>query len=529
VIRQFSVSAPVDRAVIDLLRTQPRMTISVSGVPHFGYSALAVQAEVVAQSQGDVAWEPDRVFVGLPDLPAYFPASERANLTIYAALDGIPGSDPGAWVIGPAGPWCRSAPGEFFTLPHEYRLAADTEHGVPAVNVLLLPPSDTVAGAPAAGMAAAGGAAASSYRVRVRVRFEVMPWWDPIQLAQLRTDIAETTATTYPELAIGGYASADFTPPSLLQHLGGDVLGAETSAIDANGFELVLDCSMEFYTLLCTLLAPPTGTPSGLEAHVRFTLTGGLEAPLTRDIPVRIRLDVLAGGFLPLTLVPNDTSPADPGAVDPGVQAKVRNMIGSTVDVEGAIATLLVAPGPGKPEGYPAAARAVPLPLRLGPAGGEADSAVLTLTPEAVVDPQAIAALDVQFTGIRLTDPPVSVLERVHELAASTSQPTSVRVTSYQLAHPDNLPASLADLYGIEVEVRIGTRPAVTAFLTRTEPDKTIGLALLIGDLVAGADPQQPSFEWRRRNLATSGTGEFSIWQTTSGRELFVTPTDPAT
>jgi hypothetical protein len=54
----------------------------------------------------------------------------------------------------------------------------------------------------------------------------------------------------------------------------------------------------------------------------------------------------------------------------------------------------------------------------------------------------------------------VSILDQVHELAVATSQTASVRVTSYQLAHPENLTASMADLYGIEVEIRLETRPA---------------------------------------------------------------------
>jgi hypothetical protein len=69
---------------------------------------------------------------------------------------------------------------------------------------------------------------------------------------------------------------------------------------------------------------------------------------------------------------------------------------------------------------------------------------------------------------------------------------------------------------------------AVPFNCAQTFPGKTVGLSLLIGDLVGGADPRQPKFDWRRRNLATSGTGEFSAWQTTIGRELFVTPVDLA-
>jgi hypothetical protein len=84
----------------------------------------------------------------------------------------------------------------------------------------------------------------------------------------------------------------------------------------------------------------------------------------------------------------------------------------------------------------------------------------------------------------------------------------------------------MADLYGIEVQIRLGTRPAVTAYLTRTEPDKTVDLKLLIGDFVGGADPRQPRFDWRRPS------GHLRHWRVPrgrpiTGRELFVTPADP--
>jgi hypothetical protein len=133
----------------------------------------------------------------------------------------------------------------------------------------------------------------------------------------------------------------------------------------------------------------------------------------------------------------------------------------------------------------------------------------------------------VGFTGVTLTQSAFTIFEEVHELAAATSHIASVRVTSYQLAHPENPPASMADLYGIEVQIRLGARPAVTAYLTRTEPDKTVDLKLLIGDFVGGADPRQPRFDWRRRNPGHLRHWRASRGRPITGRELFVTPADP--
>lgn len=495
VVRQVVVSGPVERAWIEEMKTERNMTLAVSGNPHFGWS----DAAVAAVSDAIVPVNPEELGGMLGpdgDLAFYFPAAERANRPVYAAVDGTAGAATDVWVTGPAGPWVRSAAGDFGTLPHEYRLAFDDEHGLSAVTVLLLAPDD------------AGGG------YRVRVRFHLVPWWDPALLGQLRTDIAENEGTPWPTLVIGGYDAADLAPSTLFARLGGDVLDQGTTAVDAQGFELVFECSMEFYTLLCSMLAPASGPPTGLDGHVRFTLPTGAGGTLVRDVPVRLRLDVLADGYLPVELAPA-------GAAD-AVQeltATVRNLGRAPVTATGATGTLVVA---GRPVTYPVPLDVRPLPLSLPGAG----TATLQLATSVPVVAAQVSALDLRFTGITVDATAAAVLEQVHELATATSRPTSIRVTSYQLAHPENLPPALADVYGLEVEVRLGERTPVTVFLTRAEPDKTVGLALLIGDLLGGADPQQPSVSWRRRNLTTAGSGEFSPWQTTTGHELFVTPAE---
>jgi hypothetical protein len=113
----------------------------------------------------------------------------------------------------------------------------------------------------------------------------------------------------------------------------------------------------------------------------------------------------------------------------------------------------------------------------------------------------------------------------VHELAVSVNLTTTVRVQSFQLQHADALPPGLADLEGLEVQLRRGGTDPVTVFLTRQAWEKTVRLAYTLADLVAGMAPDAPRFEWRRRNLTRSGTGEFSEWQSMASGDLFATPT----
>ena len=162
----------------------------------------------------------------------------------------------------------------------------------------------------------------------------------------------------------------------------------------------------------------------------------------------------------------------------------------------------------------------MPLPPDPGPG-----AVVLAFTPVEPMDPGSVRALAVDFGGVVLGQTPGAVLDRVHQLASSTAHPTSIRVRSLQLANPASLPP---DLHGFEVQVRRGQARPVTVFLTREEHDKIVQLRLLIGDLVAGVDQQQRTFEWRRRNMSGAGLGEFSAWEEMTGRELFVTPVLPA-
>ena len=99
-------------------------------------------------------------------------------------------------------------------------------------------------------------------------------------------------------------------------------------------------------------------------------------------------------------------------------------------------------------------------------------------------------------------------------------------VRSYQLEHPETRPPALADVFGLEVEIRrsADAKP-VTVFLTTDQPKLDVQVSFSLSDIVAGARPEQPTFEWRRRNMAGSGNGEWSEWSTITGRQLFVSPT----
>ena len=118
------------------------------------------------------------------------------------------------------------------------------------------------------------------------------------------------------------------------------------------------------------------------------------------------------------------------------------------------------------------------------------------------------------------------MLAKAYDTGTTGSVSSSVEVRCYQLEHPESLPTELAGVFGLEVEIRrsADARP-VTVFLTKDQPKLDVQVSFSLRDIVAGARPEQPTYEWRRRNMSGAGNGEWSEWSTITGRQLFISPT----
>lgn len=554
---------------------------------------------------------------GAAGWPAHYPTDKRVNRPIYALVDSALGIDVGSdWQFSPAGPWRDTGiPGRYYLLPTEYRLAFDVEQQLPAMNVLLVE-KPVEAGAPAG----------SAYRVRVR--FAIVPWFDPAAVEALRQTIVDVEGGAFPEFEVGGDRGATFHSTALLQDLGGATVTSDGGlAVDTRGFEYVVEGTLEYYTLITKLLAPVAGAAPGVDGYVRCTLQAAIEEQVAqvRDVPVKLRLDRPATDLLTARLLPVPPVTAWPAEWTPPLYAAVASRSTLPLDVGSVHATLLLvdpdvrlpidaitatadpaafalgtpdrpapAPRPDTPPAappYPGPALAEALAEAVGgggtvrpevellqdrlddlghgvivtglldpgtteavtlaqttaglPASGAVDKAtwealfpaavpapppvgagevLVELTPTEPVDPRMIGALAASFGGVAVHLEPATVLERVHELAASGAMRAALRVRSYQLQHPDQLPPELAGLFAIEVEIRRPGGASVTVFLSRDEPEKTAQVGFTVGDLLGGATPGAPTYEWRRRNQTSGGTGTFSDWETLAGTELFVTP-----
>jgi hypothetical protein len=460
------------------------------------------------------------VLLTTPDkdsLKGPFPPTNPANRPIYAKVDPSFGSNPDAdWVQTNFGYVKDSGiPNHFYILPDSYGLAFDTALGLPNMSVLLRSEPGQGGGPPV---------------YRVRVRFVVMPQFDATRIKNLRKLLRDEQGIAYADLVVGGYDKASFTPTHLFDQLGSTVVAgapdATTQQVDASGaFELVLDCTMEFYTLLTKLLVSPDA--SGLEGKVAITLKGDRSA----EIPVHLRLDRTANHPLTTRLTTEEAAmePAGPQAAQPApsdVQPKgpslvlVDNPSQVEVTVEQILPTLLV-----MDEHMPyacLAADAVPSPTTLDLAANTTGVQV-TLTPPDTFPLWSAVAVDFGNPNLKLNA--AKALDRIQELAASANLASSVHVWSFLLQHPDQIPQSLAGLIGIHVQVQKGDGTPVDVRLVIGAAEQTVQIAFTLADLVAGMLPEQPTFQYRCKNIFAAGEAPtWGDWQTNTGRDLIVFP-----
>ena len=352
---------------------------------------------------------------------------------------------------------------------------------------------------------------------------------------------------------IGGTEAVSYSASQWLSGLGGEEVGgpAGSTSKDPKGFEHVVDATFGFYALVANLLAPPQGTPTGLEGTVTFSLrtSADPQTPLTtRTVPAHIRLDRPTDAFLSAQFIPVDL-PADstwPPGWRPPLYARITGVAGLPATVASGTATLLVLdPVSGLPIDRAAAAiepvsftaAGVPAPAVLPPPDpsappeaavpvGQPGEVVLRLVQpkDDAVDPRIVGAAWVSLTGVTVHADAHAMLEDVHATASAAGLSTKLRVSSYQLKHPEVLPPALQDVFQLDVEIRRGSSAPTRVSLTRDEPEALVALPFTLDDVVAGLRPDQPTFEFRRRNNTPAGAGAFSDWESVVGSSLLVTP-----
>ena len=538
---------PVESRVV----ASPFLASSIRMSPLISDAILATSVADVVQPVPTAVWatQTKRMSLGAATnegVNGYYEPGLMENRAIYSQVTSGFGSEPWSeWVESPHGRFMDSpVPDQFYVLPDEYRLTFDAETKSPSMMVLLVPPK---AGAEPAGPMSFGG------DYTLRTRFSVVPWVDPARLEKLRAEIAKHSGRPYPELLVGGIRSATVSLSAVLHELGSTVVGSGEAAVavDPLGFDLVLDCTSEFYSTLSHLLVT-----DGVDATVVATLVSTETDPRLVDVPAVLRLDRPASDVLSAELIPAaipelapEPAPEPPAEGAPPVEGapegtvpvaepepiqvpiapptlRVMNPLPYAVTVARVVPSLLIMDEfVSSPLGA-VAAKADPESFTLPPATADGPSTIeLTLTPEPSDQPPLYGRVGVAFVGVDIDIDPQQVLAKAHDTGTSGTVSSAVNVRCYQLEHPDMLPPALADVFGLEVQLRRSdTAEAITIFLTRDQPAVDAQVAFTLGDIMAGAKPEQPTFQWRARNMAGAGNGEWSEWAAITGRQLFVSP-----
>lgn len=533
----------------------PFLASSIRMSPQISDAILATTVADAAQPAPVANWatQTKRMSLGAASnegVNGYYEPGLMENRAIYSQVTSGFGSEPWSeWVESPNGRFMDSpVPDQFYVLPDEYRLTFDAETKAPSMMVLLVPPK---AGTEPVGPMSFGG------DYTLRTRFSVVPWVDPARLEKLRAEIAKHSGRPYPELLVGGIRSATVSLSAVLHELGSTVVGSGEAAvtIDPLGFDLVLDCTSEFYSTLSHLLVT-----DGVDATVTAALVSTETDPRLVDVPAVLRLDRPASDVLSAELIPaplpepapvpaeaaGSTPPADeapsaegtPESGDPAVEPvpvevppapptlRVMNPLPYAVTVARAVPSLLIMDEfVSSPLGA-VAAKADPESFTLPPATADGPSTIeLTLTPEPTDQPPVYGRVGVAFVGIDIDIDAQQVLSKAHDTGSAGTVSSAVNVRCYQLEHPEVLPPALADVFGLEVQLRRSeSAEAITVFLTRDQAAADVQVAFTLSDIMAGAKPEQPTFEWRARNMAGAGNGPWSEWAAITGRQLFVSP-----
>ncbi len=429
---------------------------------------------------------------------------------IYAVIMGSD-SDGTVWSQQTGQGYSRPSSGSdaYYVLPDSYRLALDANSGLPAMSLLLIetPP------------ATPGGSTAFT----LRVRLGVAPVLDGGRLEKMRESLRASQNILYPQLAIGGYTSAAFVLSAIFSELPGfhsSVLSADAAAgVDAaNGFELVLDCSLEFYSLLAKMLT----SADGLQGKVQFKVvtshvdsTPPVDTTLTVDVPVALSFQ----GPCPLKLAATmDTS----AAVDPAsLTVDVANPLSSPLTVNGVYPTLMTTdPELGITTGATLLTPAV-TQLTLAPA--EQKSIALTKPGGGNLPPYTSLAVD--FGSFTPKFDPSGVLNHYQSLVSTSGLKAVAHFNCYLLKHPDQIPPALANLIGVQIEVKhTEGAPTLTVPLTRDTPSLDAPIPYSFAEFLAGASLSEPTFQYRVKPVFTDHTAAFGDWIPQTGGIVEVTP-----
>jgi len=414
-------------------------------------------------------------------IPFVFNPNDDANRPIYRALHGAANLTD-TWQKSAAG-WLRASPfpNTVYRIPDEVRLAFDPDMGTPHV-ITTLHTDDR------------GGSS-------VRVLLRVAPWQDARKILETRA----LTRTEAAQVIVGPVQGATL-------RLGGSFpesirIGGETGEVTvslAEGADLLMDLSLEYFQLLCEMLGGTVGLPGDVEVR----LDDGTVVP----VPVSLRMNKVNDLPVGVEVVPG-------GAGSP-TSVRVTNRSGTAIRVGGCAAVFLrLDAGSVVPmAAYPArCATAFPLVL--------ADDGTADLAFEAVDPPEDARwnAVLVELLDKAMVDDARTTLLRAHQLAGSGELTWDLTISS-PVFGAAALPQRWANLANLEVEVSAPGFETTTVVLRKDTPSRTLTMRKPLSALVAGGAAGIQTATYRIRNNYVDHQGRWTEPQQQAGEELVVFP-----
>lgn len=418
-------------------------------------------------------------------VPFTFVPDDVPNLPIYRALHGLANLTD-EWRKSPAG-WVRGSdfPNTVYRIPDELRLAFNPALGTPHVIPTLHTDES--------------GASA------VRVLLRVAPWQDPRQVLQTRALVAAPGAHVVVGPVSGATLRLGGSFPEAITVLG----GAQGVAVPlAEGADLLMDLSLEYFQLLCGML----GGAVGLPGQVEVTLAAGSTTP----VPVNLRMDLVNDLPVAVDLV----APAGGG---PPAVVRLTNRAGTAVRIGGCEAVfLLVAPDSLAPGAAYRARCTSAFPIELAAEGAGATAELSFERTEAPAAQERWNAIQVELLDKAMVADARGALLRATELGGSGELTWELKVSSPVFAATP--PPRWANLAGIEVEINAEGFDPATVVLRPDTPARTVTMRKPLTELVAGGASGIRTASYRVRNNYTDHQGQWTEPQRQSGDDLVVYP-----
>ena len=516
---------------------------------------LATSVADVAQPRPTAVWatQTKRMSLGAADnsgVNGYYEPGLMENRAIYSQVTSGFGSEPWSeWVESPNGRFMDSpVPDQFYVLPDEYRLTFDAE----TKDAL----DDGAAGAAEGGRPSRPGRCRSAGDYTLRTRFSVVPWVDPARLERLRAEIAKHSGGPYPELLVGGIRSATVLAVGGAARTrvdGRRIEAMPRPSVDPLGFDLVLDCTSEFYSTLSHLLVTDgvgcrrsrrrssrteTDPRTGRRARRAAPRPAGIRRAVGRAHPGahrRRRPEPAATARRAEGAPPGEGAAATAPLPSPMPQVplapptlRVINPLPYAVTVARAVPSLLSAWTNSSPSPLGAvAAKAEPESFTLPPAtaGGALDDRPHPHSRAA----RPAARLRSGRCRVRRSRHRHRSAAGAGEGARHRARPAPSRARSKCAATSSSTPRCFhprsPTCSASRCSCGAPRRPRRSRSSSRgTSRRLDVQVAFTLGDIMAGAKPEQPTFQWRARNMAGAGNGEWSEWAAITGRQLFVSP-----